>query len=176
MPAGQSALAFNVNGTPAGMVRLFTATNCSTNFNMVACQAAPAAGQAMGRVSFNNLAAGSTYYMAVSGFNSNDPQGAFTIGDVLSARGELAGGRVHIFPNPVQGTSRLNVQVSGVHPTGRVHCQVLNALGQVVLTQAYELRNGALNEALDINRLAAGLYHVRLTTGSETVVQKVEIR
>ncbi|RTQ53357.1 T9SS type A sorting domain-containing protein [Hymenobacter gummosus] len=171
LPAGMTSMNAVFSGNAAGMVRLYTATNCSTAFTLVGCQASAGPNTSVGRVTFTGLTAGGTYYVAVSGFGAGDTPGAFT---VTAKRNALAGGEVSIFPNPVAGGSALNVRVSGIKP-GTVRCEVLNALGQVVLTRSAEVRNGSMEQVLNTQGLAKGMYQVRLTAGSDVVVQKVVV-
>ncbi|GAB2949652.1 hypothetical protein GCM10027048_13430 [Hymenobacter coalescens] len=170
LPAGQTSMSAVFNGNAAGMVRVFTAANCSTAFTQVGCQAATAANTSVGRVTFTGLTAGTLYYVAVSGYGSGDTPGGFTI---LSSRNQqLAGGQVDIFPNPVAGGSALNLRIKGAK-LGTLRCEVLNILGQVVLTRSAEVRNSSFEQSLNTTGLAKGLYQVRLSIGNETMVQKV---
>ncbi|OON70500.1 GEVED domain-containing protein [Hymenobacter sp. CRA2] len=173
LPPNVTSLSAVIPSPTVGMVRLFTADNCSTAFTQVDCRASAGANQAVGGFSFTGLTAGRTYYLAMSGYGTNDTQGPFSA-QVLAMRNELAGGRVDIFPNPVAGGSELNVRISGAKP-GAVQCEVLNALGQVVLTRHATMRNGALEQRLTTTGLARGLYQVRLTLGTETLVRKVVV-
>jgi hypothetical protein len=172
VPAGQTSISAIFNGNAAGMVRLFTAANCSTSFVQVGCQASTGANTSVGRVTFTGLTAGTTYYMAVSGYGTADTPGTF--GVVTASHNQLSVGNVAIYPNPVAGGSALNVRLSGVKP-GAVRYEVLNALGQVVLTRAATVRNGDLEQLLPTAGLAKGIYQVRVTVGSEVVVQKVVV-
>jgi GEVED domain/Fibronectin type III domain/Secretion system C-terminal sorting domain len=171
LPAGLTSMNAVFSGNAAGMVRLYTAANCSTSFTLVGCQASTGPNTSVGRVSFTGLTAGNSYYVAVSGFGAGDTPGTFTI---TAKRNALAGGEVEIFPNPVAGGSSLNVRASGIKP-GTVRCEVLNTLGQVVLTRAAEVRNGSLEQVISTQGLAKGMYQVRLTAGSDVVVQKVVV-
>ncbi|WP_165822108.1 GEVED domain-containing protein [Hymenobacter edaphi] len=173
LPAGVTSIQGSFLETTAGMVRLYTAATCSTGFVAVACQASTGNNQAVGRVNFTGLTAGATYYMAVSGYGSNDTRGQFS-SIVLAQKGQFAGGNVNIFPNPVAGGAELNIQISGAK-SGALHCEVLNALGQVVQTRTAEVRNGNLQQTLTTTGLAKGLYQVRLRIGNDVMVQKVMV-
>ncbi|KAA9331630.1 T9SS type A sorting domain-containing protein [Hymenobacter busanensis] len=175
VPAGATGLSLTLTGAATGMVRLYTAATCSTGFQQVGCRAA-ATNQSVGTVSFAGLTAGTTYYVAVSGFGNADTQGAFTISSaVLAARHELAVGSVDVFPNPTS-TGRLTVRISGAVNTARkAQATLTNTLGQVVRVEALSLTNGAGEQQLSTTGLARGLYTLRLQVGQEMVTRQVAV-
>ena len=175
VPAGQTSLNVALSGTAAGMIRLYTAASCSTGFNLVQCRSASGPNVGVGSQVFTGLTAGTTYYIAISGYGTNDTRGAFVIGDVTTSTAkQLAGGQVSIFPNPASGGVELNLRVSGAK-SGALQYDMLNALGQVVLSRSVEVRNGNLDQTINTAGLAKGLYQVRLRIGNEVLVQKVVI-
>ncbi|MCC3157838.1 T9SS type A sorting domain-containing protein [Hymenobacter sp. 15J16-1T3B] len=174
LPSNVTAINASFSGSAAGMVRLFTAATCSTSFAQVGCQASGGNNQSVGAVNFTGLTGGTTYYMAVSGYGSGDNRGQFTTAIITAQKNQLAGGDVAIFPNPVVGGAELNVQISGAK-SGALHCEIINALGQVVQTRTAEVRNGNLQQTLTTTGLAKGLYQVRLRIGSDVLVRKVMV-
>ncbi|GAB2949660.1 hypothetical protein GCM10027048_13440 [Hymenobacter coalescens] len=174
MPAGQTSLSVGLSGNAAGMVRLFTAASCSTSFAQVACRSGNAANTGAGPQTFTGLTAGSTYYIAVSGYGSNDTAGPFVIGTVLAARNPLLGGELTVFPNPAHGGT-LTLRLSGAGAAQAAQAQLINALGQVVRKQAVSIRNGGAEQPLSIDGLSRGLYTLRVEIGGGAVTRTVVI-
>ena len=175
MPANQTLLNVELSGAPAGMVRLFTAASCSTSFNLVQCRSASGANVGVGNQVFTGLTAGTTYYIAISGYGTNDTQGNFIIGNIgLSNRKPLAGGELTVFPNPVQGgTLTLHLTGAGSAPTGQA--VLINALGQVVRKQSVSIHNGAAEQQLTTTGLSRGLYTLRLEVAGAALTRTVVI-
>ena len=74
------AARITVTGTAAGLVRLFTsAAGAAGPFTEVDCADGGANNTSVGSFVTTALTVGTTYYVAVSGYGSNDTQGAFTI-------------------------------------------------------------------------------------------------
>lgn len=175
MPAGQTALTIGMTGNPGGMIRLFTASNCSTAMTQVDCRAATAANTSVGTQAFTGLTAGTTYYVAVSGYGSNDTQGNFSIGSaVTGSRAARNGAELTVFPNPVHdGALTLRLSGAGAAPAGQA--VLINALGQVVRTQAVSIHNGAAEQQLSVEGLSRGLYTLRLQVAGTTVTRPVAV-
>ncbi len=75
---------------------------------------------------------------------------------------------VQVMPNPTTGL----VQVSALFDQNRKgSVQVLNVLGQTVLNQNFQ--SAFLNESIDLQGSAPGVYFVRVLSGAEMVVRKV---
>ncbi|RAK66683.1 T9SS type A sorting domain-containing protein [Hymenobacter edaphi] len=175
LPAGQTSLEVAMSGNPGGMLRLFTASTCSTSFTQVACRAAAAANQSVGNQTFTGLTAGATYYVAVSGYGSNDTQGAFTIGSVITgSRNALAGSQLAVFPNPVHNGA-LTLRLDGAGKASAGQAVLINSLGQVVRTQAVSIRNGAAEQQLSVDGLSRGLYTLRLQVDGAAVTRPVVV-
>ncbi|SHM29333.1 T9SS type A sorting domain-containing protein, partial [Hymenobacter psychrotolerans] len=174
-PASTSGLAVRVIGNPAGQVRLFSAATCNGPFTQLGCQGGVGPNTQAPQLLLPALTAGTTYYVSVSGFGSSDPQGAFTIavGNVLSTGvGQLAQGEVTVYPNPSHNGT-LNLSLRGVTSTNLVKAELLNALGQRVMTQDVTVRGGAVDQALPVQSLAKGFYTLRLQIGQNTITRKV---
>lgn len=77
---------------------------------------------------------------------------------------------VQIMPNPTTGL----VQVSALFDQRRSgSVQVLNVLGQTVLNQNFQ--SAFLNESIDLQGSAPGVYFVRVSSGGEMVMRKVVV-
>ncbi|RTQ53356.1 T9SS type A sorting domain-containing protein [Hymenobacter gummosus] len=174
LPAGQTTLNVAMSGNAAGMIRLFTATNCSTAFNLVACRAASGTNLPVGNQSFTGLTAGGTYYIAVSGYNTADTQGAFVIGNVLATRNPLVGGELTVFPNPAHGGT-LTLRLNGAGAAQAGQANLINALGQVVRKQGVSIRNGAAEQQIGLEGLSRGLYTLRVEVGGASISRTVVI-
>jgi hypothetical protein len=159
---------FYTNGIGAGLMRVFTASTCSTGFTQVFCQASAGAGQSLGTVSITGLTAGQRYYLAVSGYSSSDT-GPFTLGlTPLGAKNSLDG-LVSLYPNPVNGGElTLEIKGSGLR-TGTVSLH--NALGQTVRTQPLT----AGQQRIMTRGLAAGLYTLHVQSSAEMLTRKVVV-
>ena len=162
---------FTVTGTAAGMVRVFTAPTCTTGpFSPVACRAATAANAGFAApFVIGGLVAGTTYYVAVSGYGSADAAGQFSIQatfTTVSASRTAAEAALAVFPNPShagQFVLRLPAASAGT-------AQLLNALGQTVRTQP--LASGP-ETTVATQGLAAGVYTLQVRTAAGTVARRV---
>ncbi|WP_201978956.1 CARDB domain-containing protein [Hymenobacter rubidus] len=159
------------SGNAAGMVRVFTATTCSTGFVQVACRTSGAANTSLGAVTLTGLTAGLRYYLAVSGYASTDTPGSFTIGFTpLSARNAANSAALLVFPNPT-ATGEFTLRLtSGKAAAGTL--TLLNALGQSVRTQPLA---GTEEQRVVTRGLAPGLYTLLVQTGSEVLTRKVMV-
>ncbi|MBF9144102.1 CARDB domain-containing protein [Hymenobacter properus] len=166
-PTG-SSLTLYTSGAGAGLVRLFTASTCSSGFVQVFCQASAGAGQSLGTVTIPNLTAGQRYYLAVSGYASTGT-GTFTLGlTPLGTRSPLEK-LMQVYPNPVTG-GELTLDLGSAR-LGAGTVSLLNALGQTVRMQP--LMAGA--QRLVTRGLAAGLYTLRVQSGPEVLTRKVAV-
>jgi hypothetical protein len=171
-PTGTSTT-LTFTGNAAGTVRIFTTANCATGpLTQVFCQGSGASNTTLGTVNVTGLTAGTRYYMAVSGFNSSDPTGAFTISaTAILATRNTNSAALAVFPNP-SATGQLTLRLAtGLNSTGTV--QLLNALGQVVKQQAL---TAAAEQQLLTTGLAAGLYTLRVQAGAEVLTRKVVLQ
>ncbi|MBF9143055.1 beta strand repeat-containing protein [Hymenobacter properus] len=160
-----------LSGAPAGMVRVFTATTCTTGFAQVFCQSSGAANTAVGNVTVTGLTPGRLHYVAVSGYASGDATGAFSIGlSPLANRPQVASTALTVFPNPGTAGASVTLRLEKALGTGTI--TFINALGQVVRQQP--LANAA-EQAVGIQGLPAGLYTLRVQAGSQTLTHKLQL-
>jgi len=162
---------FTFAGNAAGMVRLFTATNCSTGvFTQLACFGT-AANTAVGTVTFTNLTVGTPYYVAVSGFGSSDAPGNFTIQRIITAtQAQMNTNALLVYPNP-SNTGQVTLRLAATTAAGQA--TLVNALGQTVRTQ--HLPAGTAEHTLATRGLATGVYTLRVQTGDQLLTRKVVV-
>ena len=172
-PSGTSTT-LTLTGSAAGTVRVFSAADCAAGpFNEVFCQGSGASNTAFAApVVVPGLTAGTRYYVAVSGFNSSDTQGAFTISAsaVLGTKAKAETNALVAYPNP-SNTGQLTLRLSHLNATGSV--ELLNALGQVAARQP--LARGG-ETTVSTRGLAAGLYTLRVQAGGEVLTRKVVLQ
>jgi hypothetical protein len=168
---GASNATLYFSGSPAGMVRVFTAATCSTGFVQVACRTSGAANTSLGAVALTGLTAGQRYYLAVSGYGTNDLTGSFAIGLApLSARPQTNAATLQVFPNPTAtGAFTLRLTDGSFH-SGTL--TLLNTLGQVVRTQ--RIVNSA-EQTVSTRGLTPGLYTLLIQNGSNALTHKVMV-
>ncbi|WP_426058748.1 T9SS type A sorting domain-containing protein [Hymenobacter sp. B1770] len=76
---GSTDVSVQVTGNAAGQVRVFSAASSAGPFTSVGCAAGATTNTAAEQLRLTGLTPGTTYYVFVSGYGSNDAQGAFTI-------------------------------------------------------------------------------------------------
>jgi hypothetical protein len=123
----------------------------------------------------NYTASAGTYYAQVFGFkNANNATSCYTLKVALgtaSKGGDLITGYVGkkgvtVFPNPAQ--DKLNINTSGYQGVSEI--RIFNVNSQRVITQ----RTAQTTTALDISKLAKGIYLVKIVTASgDLVTQKI---
>ncbi|MCR5888011.1 T9SS type A sorting domain-containing protein [Hymenobacter sp. J193] len=77
--------------------------------------------------------------------------------------------QVHIYPNPTTG--HFTVELNQYQ--GRVHLELLNALGQRVLARSVSSTGVQQHISIDGSQLAIGVYVVRITSGNQVVSHKI---
>ncbi|WP_167856384.1 fibronectin type III domain-containing protein [Hymenobacter metallicola] len=78
--AGPASLGASVvaTGTPAGQVRVFSASTCAGPFTQIACKFVAGTG-GVGALDVTGLTPNTTYYVSVAGYSSSSVAGAFSI-------------------------------------------------------------------------------------------------
>ena len=79
---------------------------------------------------------------------------------------------VQLFPNPASGS--LHVAVSGLSGS-QVAIRIYDAYGNLVYNAAQEVVNGASLGAIDVSRLASGVYLVQLISDELHISRRVEV-
>jgi hypothetical protein len=172
--AGVSSVTLTLTGAPAGMVRVFTAPNCTTGpFTLVTCRSSGANNTSLGTITITGLTPGTRYLVAVSGYGAADAQGAFTISGAVptATRAQMDTNALLVYPNP-SNTGQLTLKLSNA--TARTSTiSLINALGQVVRTAT--LAGGTTEHTLSTRDLATGLYTVRVVSGNDVFTRKVTL-
>jgi PKD repeat protein len=113
------------------------------------------------------------YDVCLTATQSNGCEATFCDRIILPAVGISEGlqGSVTLFPNPASGLTKLRVALD--EPTD-LDLHMMNALGQVVHHERLNgFQQGELN--LDLSKLAAGIYMVRLSTDSGSTTLRLVV-
>ncbi|HLP50949.1 MAG TPA: M43 family zinc metalloprotease [Chitinophagales bacterium] len=78
---------------------------------------------------------------------------------------------VQVFPNPSTGTVYLNAQLKN---GGTYTYQVYNAIGEM-LAGEYNLSSVYNHRSIDMSAQPAGIYFIKVTSGEQVVVKKVQV-
>lgn len=89
----------------------------------------------------------------------------------LASRTGALQAAARLYPNPAAGTATL--EVAGLKGPDEVRVELLNTLGQVVFNRGVLPRAGAVRLRLDLARLPAGVYSVRLSTKQGSAVKRL---
>ncbi|MBO2012777.1 fibronectin type III domain-containing protein [Hymenobacter negativus] len=171
---GVTSVTLTLTGAPAGMVRVFSAPNCTTGpFTLVSCRSSGVNNTSLGTITLTGLTPGARYYLAVSGYGAADTPGAFTISGAIptAARVQADTNALLVYPNP-SNTGQLTLKLGNA--TARPSTiSLVNVLGQVVRTAT--LAGGTTEHVLNTHDLATGLYTVRVVSGSAVFTRKVTL-
>ncbi|ALD21647.1 hypothetical protein AM218_11055 [Hymenobacter sp. DG25A] len=113
------------------------------------------------------LTPGTTTFMNVSRTNNSNFQ-AFS---VTATRLALRENQGSLYPNPAAEAATL--EVSGLRETTPLQAEIMNSLGQVVRTQQVQPRQGTLRATLNLQKLAGGMYFIRLRTSEGAVLRQL---
>ena len=75
-----------------------------------------------------------------------------------------------IFPNPTNGN--FSVSASGIKEAN-VNWQLINIIGEKVLSGKFQTSNGTISETLDISGFQVGMYFLQLISGNEMMTVKI---
>lgn len=151
LPADYELAIYSSNGT----TQLASSTNGSTNSETIT----------------RTYTAG-TYYARVWGYNNaNNASSCYTLKVQLgtASKNEFAGNEAAILkmsPNPTSNI--LNISLLGAEVSKQSVVQVLDVHGKVVMEQQLK-RN---TQSIDVSRLAAGNYVVKISNGSSVITSK----
>lgn len=97
--------------------------------------------------------------------------------DLLDVEKELSDATVApeaaIYPNPNNGQI-LNVNLSGVESTV-VTMDIIDMFGKTVQAEQITVSSGNVNEVINLNGIASGVYNVRITMGNTTQTERLII-
>jgi len=118
----------------------------------------------------NYTATAGTYYARVVGFNNaNNASNCYTLRVQLgtaSRPAELITEKVIIFPNPV--TSTVNIRIDDLQ--GMADIRVFDMYGKLV----QQKRSALVNTLMDLSKLTAGMYFIRVKNGDKETEEKEE--
>ncbi len=77
-----------------------------------------------------------------------------------------------IYPNPSNGMVSLSYSIS---QSASVRVTIINELGQIIYDNTESKTAGKVNEQLNLESLASGIYSLRLQTGNGIIIQKLAI-
>jgi hypothetical protein len=140
---------------------------------------------------FNTNTVASNWYAYVYGYNGAfNNTSCYTLRVTLSSSGfrtdgstdgetssfelpvQLAGSSFELTPNPARDEVMVTVDL---YADGPVDVSVLNLSGQVVAEKTQSLSKGAQQVAMDVSRLPAGIYLLRVRQGDQLSTQKLSI-
>ena len=119
-----------------------------------------------------------TYYCNIHGSANGYPNGMTGKITVLGTTGvsvaKSLSNSLNIYPNPVD--DRINVEYY-LKRDNIVNIKIIDVLGNEVLTLLSEKRDaGSQKEAIDLgNKIPGGLYFIKISIGSETMMKRISI-
>ena len=84
--------------------------------------------------------------------------------DVAEEGKPIAGNAMYVFPNPTSGQFTVETEIAAA---GSVKIELVNNLGEVVMTVNEFTSGGLFSTSVDMGTLASGVYNVILTTSNE---------
>jgi hypothetical protein len=81
------------------------------------------------------------------------------------------GTTLSVYPNPVKGNT-ISVSLNGL-TKGNYTLSVFNQLGQQVLNRVISHNGGVATQTIDLGKLSAGLYELRLSNGETVLTEKL---
>jgi hypothetical protein len=159
---------FGATATPAGQTTtLFRNTNI---INATYVTATP--GQAAGQVAPIVAPTSGNYYIGFHAISSVDQFYLWvddvSISQVLATNSPEFDRAISVYPNPSTGVFMLATSTKGA-----MQVEVTNLLGQLVHTAS--LVNNRDQQPVDLSKLAAGIYHMKVKNGDEYTLRKLVI-
>lgn len=103
-----------------------------------------------------------------------DSEGAIVeSGLVSSSRDEASAARISVFPNPASNTLNIGITLSQAQT---VAANLVSGEGRVLAEQKIDAPAGFQLIPMDVSKLPAGFYFVKVYAGQQTAVEKVIIR
>jgi hypothetical protein len=133
---------------------------------------------AIGTVAANNISSLSMYGSTDTNPGANgivyyrlvqvDLDGSEHSSEIILVTIDKAG--MTVYPNPNKGV--FNLSLSAALDID-IRLELLNPLGQVVYTENVTSETGVLNKEIDIRGFSAGVYYLKVQTGSETWMERI---
>jgi hypothetical protein len=79
---------------------------------------------------------------------------------------------IEVFPNPARDIVSIKFELDS---ESNIDVQIVNALGQNVVSQSYTNQDGSVQKDLAISHLAAGMYNVFIMVNGERTVKKLTV-
>lgn len=99
-----------------------------------------------------------------------DIDGKFTYSNVVKLVNNNKGNSLQVYPTVTKGLVSININVTEKQTA---NIKVINAIGQVLLTQPMQLKAGEQTLSLELNLLPAGAYKLLLQTNSGTQASSI---
>ena len=79
---------------------------------------------------------------------------------------------VSIFPNPSNGNITVGI---GLAKDEHLQLNVMNTLGQTVISQEHELQSGDNKLSLDLSTYAKGIYYLQIKTATDVAIKRLDL-
>ncbi|TMI74869.1 MAG: T9SS type A sorting domain-containing protein [Bacteroidetes bacterium] len=111
-----------------------------------------------------------TYYLRVYGYNgANSATSCYTLkvqlGTASREENLIVSDKISVFPNPVSGV--LTVQSDGI--SGMAEIRIFDVYGKMVMQQ----RSASIKTQLDVSKLPAGVYMVKVKDDKKEISTKI---
>lgn len=145
-------------------------SNNNMSFNKIGTVYSTSAGSSKKEYKFTDKEpfTGANYYRLK--MINND--GSFTYSNIIVLKRSVTGTIISsLYPNPF--TEKINLTVT-LDKASTINAEILDATGRIYFKQAIEGRTGINNIVFSgINKLAPGIYFIRITTPTISVVEKI---
>jgi len=82
---------------------------------------------------------------------------------------------IAVLPNPNNGIFTVEIKGNNVEKTTKL--EIMNSLGQVVLTETIELTNGEYTKQVDISNFPQGIYLMKIEQNNDTpLIQRIVVQ
>ena len=119
-----------------------------------------------------------TYFWRVRAYENGDTTNwsevwSFTIGEGPQGINDLLSDHsVNVYPNPAK--TDLFIEINAQKQT-EIEINVLNLLGQAVISEQFDLDQGMNNKMINLHELEGGLYIIQMISGNESYMKKIVI-
>ena len=171
-----------VNALPSVSMSPFTAPVCLQLTSVTLTGGSPAggvySGTAVTGTTFNPTTAGVgtfpiTYTVTDANACSNAASNSITVQDCTGIEENLSSSEVTIYPNPTIGS--FNIAINNVNVDALL-ITIFDVQGKEVFTSVDKNVNGTFNKQINLDKVAKGVYFIRLSTGSDVKVQKLIVQ